>query len=226
MRHSESSSGLAQLKKKGNIIECDLKFDLDPPSVKVECGGMDWRTWDFSDAFKKLVGGFTGAPAKIVDLTKAAAEIGEKAAEIGKTFKEKIEGAGLNAMDKVRAIANAGINIKRITDGCQKAPNVFKQAQEALLELKEVIPKIPELIAQADEVGKKAHEKHIWRMSDIFDHFQTASKKSPEKVKEDKKKNKKKWKRKSKHAPAGGKDPKGAKAGDHGKPAETGKAKH
>ena len=64
--------------KKGNIAECGLKFELDPPALTVDCSYMDWRTWDFSDAFKKLIGGTTSAPGKIVDLTKLSAEILEK----------------------------------------------------------------------------------------------------------------------------------------------------
>ena len=91
--------------------------------------------------------------------------------------------------------------------------------------MKEVIPKIPELISQADEVGKKAAEKDIRRMSDIFDHFQTAPKKGEDKIKEEKKKQKGKAKRKSKHAPGSkgkdGKEGKDKKGGDHGKSAEV-----
>lgn len=205
--------------KEGAIILCDLKFSMDPPSVTVDCGSMDWRTWDFSDAFKRLVGGFTGAPAKIVELTKAAAEVGEKAVEIGKSFSDTVKGSSLNPMEKARAIANCGVNIKRIQEGVTKAPNIFKLAQEALLELKDVIPQIPDLIAQADAVGKKAwEEKRIWRMSEIFEHYQTAPKKTEHEIKEDKKRKKGKWQRKSKHAP-----PKGTKETGK-KPVEQGKA--
>jgi len=106
--------------KEGQIILADLKFTTDPIAFTVDCSSMYWHTWDFSDAFAQLVGAFTGAPAKIIELGKTLKEVGEKAVELSKTFNDAVKGAGLSPMDAVRAVANCGANFKRITDGVKK----------------------------------------------------------------------------------------------------------
>jgi len=186
--------------KDGNIILADTKFTTDPIAFTVECGSMYYKTWDFSDAFKQLIGAFTGAPAKIIELGKNIKEVGEKAVELSKSFSDTVKGAGLNPMDAARAVANCGANFKRITEGVKKAPLIFKAAEEAIKEMKEVIPAIQDMIVKADEVGKKAHEKRHLTMDDIFEHYQTAPKKTHDEIKAEKKKNKGKWVKPSRHA--------------------------
>jgi len=161
---------------------------------------MDYRTYDFSAAFMDMVGGMTGAPGKIIDIGKGAKEVGEKSTELGKDVTGKVKGSGLNPLEQAKAAANAASNFKTVASGLAKVPNILKEAQDAIKDIKELLPKLAELIMHADDVGKKAHEKGVRKMAEIFDHFQTAPKKTAEQVAAEKKgKKEKKSKRKTKH---------------------------
>lgn len=212
--------------KDGNLAAANLAFESDPPSFTVDCGMMDHKTYDFSAAFKELIGTFTGAPKKIQELGNQAKEIGEKANSMKSELKAKIDGSGLDAMGKIKATANAGINFTTVLKGCAKAPEILKQAGEAVNDLKGVLPKIKELILHSDDVGKKAAEKHHKKMDEIFEHYQTAPKKTPEQIKAEQKGKKPKPKRKARKNAAGGAEH-GKAGAEHGKAgAEHGKAEH
>jgi hypothetical protein len=187
--------------KEGKILAANMRFTTDPPALTVDCSYMDHITYDFSQAFMDMIKGMTGAPAKLIEIGQKAKEIGEKSVDLAKDIPGKVKGSGLNPFEQVKASANAAMNFKTVTAGLAKVPNVVKETQEALKDIAALLPKIVELIAQADDVGKKAHDKGIRKMGEMFDHFQTAPKKTPEQIAAEKKgKKPKKIKRKGKKA--------------------------
>jgi hypothetical protein len=103
---------------------------------------------------------------------------------------------------RVKAPGYIGANLKTVTSGLSKAPKVIGQVKEGIKDLKELLPKIKGLIDTADEVGKKAAEKKLLTIDEIFDQFQTAPKKTPQELaalkKEKERKNKKKSKKNKK----------------------------
>lgn len=203
--------------KNGTIVLAGLKFDSSTPSFTVECGDMDWRTWDFADNLRKLIGGFLGAPKTIQEVGEKIKEITEKLKEVSTDVTGKIKGAGLEGMEAIKAVGNATSNIATVTNGLSKAPKVLEQAQAALKDLQALIPKLGELIEKADEVGAQAHKKGLTRMSEIFDEYQKAPKKTKEELKayhkEQKRRAKGKKPKKNSHAPGAGA---GAGAKGHG----------
>lgn len=216
----------ASAHKDGNIKAAGIDFSTEPPALTIDCGGMDYKTYDFSQAFKDLIGGLVSAPGQISDLTSKVQEIGDKATELSKDIPGKVKAAGLSPLDNAKATGYAGANFKTVAAGVAKAPKVLKEAGDALADVKALLPKVKELIAGADEVGKKAAEKGQKKMDEIFDHFQTAPKKTPEQIKAEQKgkKPKKAGKKKAKKGQEG-KDGKAAekqgKAGEeHGKAGE------
>jgi len=198
--------------KDGKIIDAKLKWEVNPPTFTVECGDMNYHTWDFADAIERFIAGFTAAPARIVEIASKMKEVGDKSVELSKSIKEKVDASGLGAGDKMKASINAAGNCKTIADGVAKSPTILKESQEAIKEMQEALPHIGDLIAKADEVGKQAHDKKMKTIDEIFDHFQPQEKKkTPEQIKEDKKKKKGKKPRVSKHAHAHAKPATGAK---------------
>lgn len=202
--------------KDGKFLEAGIKYTTDPVAFTANCSYMNWRTWEFSDALNRLVGGITSAPGQIADLASKLKEIEEQLPEIRKDIDGKVKAAGLGAMEQLKAVGYVGSNIATVAAGLAKAPKVIEHAKNALKEIQETVPKIPELMGNADEVGKKAAEKKMTTIDEIFDHFQTAPKKTPEQIKALKKEQKRKAK---------GKKPKkhGKKEGDKHK--EGGKHK-
>jgi len=196
--------------KDGNIKAAGLSFETDPPAFTVDCGHMDYKTYDFSAAFKELVGGLVGAPQKIADLTGQVKEITEKANSLKSGLKEKVDNSGLDPMGKMKATANAGVNFTTVFKGLAKAPEVLKQASEAVTDVKALLPKIKDLVLDADTVGKEAAGKGHKKMDEIFEHYQKAPKKTPEQVKAEHKGKKPKNKKKAKKHAAGE-----HKAGEH-----------
>jgi len=81
----------------------------------------------------------------------------------------------------------------------KKSGLVLKGAEDAIKAITEVLPQIPDMIAKADEVGKKAHEKRHYTMDEIFEHYQTAPKKTADEIKAEKKKKKGQWVKPSRH---------------------------
>jgi hypothetical protein len=185
--------------KKGEIKAAEIRSTSDPIAFTVDCSYMDWKTYDFSQAFMDMVSGITGAPAKILDLGQKAKEITERSAELSKDIPGAVKSAHLNPLDMAKATANAAVNFKTVAAGLGKIANIVKQVQDTIKDIKELFPKLADLILHADEVGKKAHEKSMLKIDEIFDHFQTAPKKTPEQVAAEKKSKKaKKHKRKGK----------------------------
>jgi len=202
--------------KDGDIKAAKLDFETDPPAFTVDCGYMDFKTYDFSAAFKELIGAFTGGPQQIADLTGKVKEVGEKANALKSELKAKVDGSSLDLMGKAKATANAGSNFATVFKGLAKAPEIFKQAGEAINDLKSLLPAIKGLIVDADKVGKDAAGKHHKKMDEIFEHYQKAPKKTPEQVKAEHKNKKPKTKKKAKKPAAGGEHKAGEpKAGDH-----------
>jgi len=201
--------------KDGQILLTGIKIQTDPFALMANCDYMDYRTWDFSDDLKKVIAGLTEGPKKIAEVVQKMPEIIEKFKGISSEPNKKIDAAGLNPMDKVKAVANTALNIKTVASGIAKFPKMIETIKDNLKEALEAAKEIPQAITHADEVGAKAHAKDCKRLYEIFEHFQTAPKKTKEEVEADKKakesKGEKKKVRVSKNAPKGGKDAKKAK---------------
>jgi hypothetical protein len=206
--------------KDGNIKASGVTFTSDPPAFTINCQNMDFKTYDFSAAMHDLIGGIVGAPKQIADLGSQAKEIGEKAVELQKDVKAKIDASGLNPLEKGKAGAYAASNFATVLNGCKKAPNVFKQATDACADIKGILPKIKTLLDEADVIGKEASGKNIKKMDEIFDHYQKAQKKTPEQIKTEHKgkKPKKAGKKKAKKEHGGEhkkEEHKGEQKGEH-----------
>jgi len=127
------------------------------PYFYISAWEYGWEVRRFNTAFENYCAAVFAGPEKIVALLKTGVETLKRAEELASNFKSSCESSGLNPFDIVRAVANNASNIITLKDGLSKMDNLKKVIEQALKDLKELIPKFPDMVAHADDIGKKCH---------------------------------------------------------------------
>jgi len=143
--------------KDGHIIDCGLKLWDYSPYFYISAWEYGWEVRRFNTAFENYCAAVFAGPEKIVALLKTGVETLKRAEELVSNFKSSCESSGLNPFDIARAVANNASNIITLKDGLSKMDNLKKVIEQALKDLKELIPKFPDMVAHADDIGKKCH---------------------------------------------------------------------
>lgn len=168
--------------KAGKISDSGLKFEDNPISLMVNCDNMDHETYEFSQKAKEFVGGATSAPEKVQALYDQLQNLLPKVEGLTGVVKDQGSAANLSLPDITRAIGNTTTNIKTIQSGLPKAKNVSVQVKDGSVIIHQLVPEIKAMINAADEVGKKAADENLLKMSEIFDKYVEAPKKTPQEL--------------------------------------------
>jgi len=74
-------------------------------------------------------------------------------------------------MDAIKAIPNFGSNASKLADGAKKVGNLPEHAKKELLVFLELIKKMPEMVINANDIGKKANKDNKETLKDIFETY-------------------------------------------------------
>lgn len=183
----------------GQISKCNLSIEEAKPYISWELGNSYVDCWYFQEKFKEYITTCMEAPKDMIDVIKDVEELAKQAQEFAKNAPSDAKNSGLNAIQAVKAAAATASNVKVTLNGVQKLKSVKEAIEKGAKELKELLPKIVEMMKKADEVGAKCHSEHKKTPSECIT-FNPKEKKSAAEIEKCKKEREKKKKsKKGKH---------------------------
>jgi len=175
---------------KGKIVDVGVKATSDKPYLDIDKSKLNHESVSLYDGFKEYVDTVHDSPDVLETSIKKLEELAETATEAAKNIKEEIEGAGLGLKEKLEASVRVSKNSQLLAKQIPKVKKLPEIIKEAALDIKEIVPKLPELVAHADVVGKPAFDAGLFKPKEIFEKFHDGEREGQEKKleKEDEKK--------------------------------------
>jgi len=172
----------------GDISKSKAGVQTEAPFIVLEYfDGLQYGTRLLADSFQAFLKSITSAPIEIPKMLQEILELIKQGEELSKTAKDEATAAGLNALQAGKAALNFGKNLAKIKSESAKIEKIKPLAEDGVKEFKELLPQLKEVIAQADEVGKPAHEAVCRVPTEVFEKFHKGERKTKEDIEKEKK---------------------------------------
>lgn len=183
--------------KDGKIVDTGLEIASDLPYVKLEGGKVSHDTYALYECFTGYVKACFDGPKNLKEIAEKLQELSQKLPDVTTEGKNDIQNSSWSFGDKAKAIAKIGKNSKKFTKEVAKVKTLNEILQTAATDVKEMVPKLKEMMTAADVIGAKAHADGLKKPGEIFDKYHTGERgTAPPKKKEEKKKEEKKEEKK------------------------------
>lgn len=143
----------------GHIAKANLKIEENSPYISWELGNSYVDCWSFQQKLKDFITTCLEAGKDLIELSKTLEELAGQAKDFGATAKDDAKAANLGLGDTVKAVSGTVANCKTTVDGVGKVKKVKEAVEAAAKNLREILPKFPQMISEADKVGEKAHKE-------------------------------------------------------------------
>lgn len=155
----------------GKIMKVDIDVTSDAPFVKLDKSKLTEETYSLYESFSDYLETIMKAPETLAEIVEKLDEMSHKGAEMIKNGKEEIQNSDMDVVRKAKAISQLGKNVSKLGAELTKCRSLQEAVIEAKEDLKDLIPKFKELVSEADKVGAKAHEEHLYTPGKIFERF-------------------------------------------------------
>jgi len=137
---------------------------------------LDWRkvprdTHELYTSLETYLKTVAEGPTTLKEIVEKLQEAVTKVPELDKEGFDEIQNSSLDFRSKTHAVMALGKNGDKLPRELKKCKRLQQILQEATTDMKELIPKLPTLIGQADEIGAKAAADKLTKPSDIFNKY-------------------------------------------------------
>jgi hypothetical protein len=189
----------------GDIKRADVWVGEEAPFITLKYyDGLLWETRELCDTFQNFLKAVCDGPSAMLKIVEETQTLNTQGQDLVKNGFNEAKNAGLSALDAGKAASALGSNMAKFGKQLPKLKTLQGLAKDAFEDLKKLAPKFKEIVANCDEIGKKAHAANVGKPKDIFEKFHPGPKKTPQEIEAEqkaaeeakKKKEKKKGKKK------------------------------
>jgi hypothetical protein len=179
----------------GKIKDTGLDIVGETPFIKLDANKCQTATKEIYDTFAGYVKTVMDGPQTVQDVVEQLQALSEKMTTVTEEGKNEIQNSSMGLVDKTKAIAKLGKNSAKLPKELAKCKELSNTLKTAKTDLQELLPKLKDLAANADEVGAKAHADGLAKAPEIFSKYHTGPKNEATAEKKDDKKDDKKDKK-------------------------------
>lgn len=168
----------ASADNKGNIANSGAAATHTPPYFTIDGGKCRIETMSLFSLFQTYIKTIMEGPEKLKHIIEKLADMSERAPGLIEDGKSDIQNSSMGFSSKLKATADLiknGAKLPKELKKCRELEGTIKQAK---VDLEELLPRLKDLIASADDVGAKAYNAGCLKPAEIFDKFHPGPKKA------------------------------------------------
>ncbi|EAR85798.1 hypothetical protein TTHERM_00312800 (macronuclear) [Tetrahymena thermophila SB210] len=166
----------------GDIGKCHLNADSSSPYLKVDLGNecsycknnpdifhpecSQNQNAKFQKALQTYIKTCIEGVKQLPDLLKNLIDLAEKSKNLAENCKSCLD--ALSTLEKAKALSNIAKNSATLASGVSKLKNVQTLVTEAVKNMQDIVKQVPDILATANEVAKKAVDKKHTHLADVM----------------------------------------------------------
>jgi hypothetical protein len=167
----------------GDLKKLGLKVMADAPYIDVNKTRLLPETAELYESFFEYIRVLASGPDLLKQIADNLSLMNSEAPNLVVQADEEIRLASLTTGDSMRAVGALSTNGKMLPVEMEKVKGLIAMVEDAYQDMQDFIPRIPELIMEADIIGKQAASEDLVKPFEIFMRFHPGDKISHDAVK-------------------------------------------